>query len=204
MTEAVVFIFLASVTLGSAFAVVLSRTVLVSALWLILSFLGVAGLYALMGASFLAVTQVLIYVGAISVLLLFAVMLTHDVMAEERPMNRQWPVASMVAIGLFVVIGIVAYMADWPLSGGDLPPAEGGVISDASGVPLARADADAPAFAIAEDVVGGDEQVTAAVRIPGAVASLGRSLMTEHLLAFEVISIVLLVALIGAIVIARD
>ncbi len=204
MTEAAVFFFLASVTLGSAFAVVLSRTVLVSALWLILSFIGVAGMYALMGASFLAVTQVLIYVGAISVLLLFAIMLTHDVMGEQRPMNRQWPIASMVTFGLFVVLGIVMFRADWPLTGGEVPPALGGVIADASGVAIPRAEAEAPAFSIADDIVADDGQVTAAVRIPGTVASLGRSLMTEHLLAFEVISIVLLVALIGAIVIARD
>lgn len=206
MTEAVVFVLLAGVTLVSALAVVLSRTVLVSALWLILSFLGVAGLYALAGASFLAVTQILIYVGAISVLLLFAIMLTHDVMGQERPLNRDWPVASMVTIGLFVVIGIVMYTADWPLTGGAVPPPEGGVIVDALGAPVAPADAGAPALAVM-DVPGGegqDGQAAPAVRIPGPIVSLGRSLMTEHLLAFEVISIVLLVALIGAIVIARD
>lgn len=204
MIEVAVFLFLATVTLASASAVVLARTVVVSALWLILSFLGVAGLYALMGASFLAATQILIYVGAISVLLLFAIMLTHDVMGEERPMNRQWPLASMAALGLFVIVGIVMYRADWPLTDAGILPVDGGIISDSSGAPIPRADADAPAFAIAEDVVGADGEITAAVRIPGSIASIGRSLMTEHLLAFEVISIVLLVALMGAIVIARD
>ena len=205
MIESVAFLIVASITLGSALAVVLSRTVFVSALWLILTFVGVAGLYALMGASFLAVTQILIYVGAISVLLIFAIMLTHDAMGEERPLNRQWPVATMVALGLFTVLGIAMFRADWPLSEASLVPVDGGLITDESGVVVAASDSNAPAYAIEETNPSTEAGTPKNVaRIPDTVTAIGRSLMTEHLLAFEVISIVLLVALMGAIVIARD
>ena len=71
-----VFLLLAGVMLGSALLVVLGRDIIRSALWLILSFAALAGIYGLLGSAFLAISQVLIYIGAIAVLILFAVMIT--------------------------------------------------------------------------------------------------------------------------------
>ena len=73
-----VFLALAGVMLGGALMVVLSRNIIRSGLFMVLSFLGLAGIYALMGATLVAAAQVLVYIGAISVLILFAVMLTQS------------------------------------------------------------------------------------------------------------------------------
>ena len=75
--EAVIFYIFAAVTVGSAAVVVLARSLIYSAFALLFTFFGVAGLYVLLGADFLAATQLLVYVGGILVLLLFGVMLTH-------------------------------------------------------------------------------------------------------------------------------
>lgn len=75
--ETVVFYALAAITVGSAGVVVLARSLIYSAFSLLFTFFGVAGLYLLLGADFLAATQLLVYVGGILVLLLFGVMLTH-------------------------------------------------------------------------------------------------------------------------------
>ena len=75
--EAVVFYVFAAITVGSAAVVVLARSLIYSAFALLFTFFGVAGLYVLLGADFLAATQLLVYVGGILVLLLFGVMLTH-------------------------------------------------------------------------------------------------------------------------------
>jgi TM2 domain-containing membrane protein YozV len=75
--EVAIFWTLAALTVGSATVVVLARSLIYSAFALLFTFLGVAGLYLLLGADFLATTQLLVYVGGILVLLLFGVMLTH-------------------------------------------------------------------------------------------------------------------------------
>jgi NADH-quinone oxidoreductase subunit K len=82
--QAIVFYVFAFITLGSAFVVVFSRNIIYSAFSLLFTFFGVAGLYVLLNADFLAVTQILIYVGGILVLLLFGVMLTNRV-NQYRP-----------------------------------------------------------------------------------------------------------------------
>lgn len=195
MIEQAVFLVVATVAIVAACGVVASRTVFVSALWLVLSFVGVAGLYVLAGAYFLAVVQVLVYVGAISVLVLFAVMLTRNVMAEESPFNRESVLAFMVVGGVFGLLAVVGYVADWPLTHGVLTPA--------AGVPVPAGVDLGPNAALAAPPRAGAASDALPV-LPDGVAMLGRSLMTEHLLAFEVMSVVLLVALVGAIVIARD
>ncbi len=77
--SAVVFGVFAAITVGSALVVVLARSLIYNAFALLGTFFGVAGLYLLLGADFLAATQLLIYVGGILVLLLFGVMLTHKI-----------------------------------------------------------------------------------------------------------------------------
>jgi NADH-quinone oxidoreductase subunit J len=186
LLQQVAFFVFAFMTLGSAFMVVSSRTVFVSALWLILSFVGVAGLYVLLEAGFLAAIQILVYVGAISVLILFAVMLTEDVMGKSTPI-RQWPLAASIVLIFYGLLAKAAFTANWPESKGAIAPPDGMAID--------AAIASRTSGAMAID--GGFE-------LPGQVVMLGHSFMTEYLLAFEVMAIVLLVALVGAIVIARD
>lgn len=186
-----VFFVLALVTLGGAIGVVTARTVFVSALWLILSFLGVAGMYVLIGAGFLAVIQILIYVGAISVLILFAVMLTHQPMEARERFNGQWALGFMLALSIFGALMIVGYSANWPLSKAQLPPSGGVVLS-------------AEAAATIPGAVRTIEAGAPVYRLPDQVVMLGRALMVEHFLAFEIVSLILLVALIGAIVVARE
>jgi NADH-quinone oxidoreductase subunit J len=108
--EAAVFWALAVVTVASAAVVVLARSLIYSAFALLFTFVGVAGLYFLLGADFLATTQLLIYVGGILVLLLFGVMLTHKLYDLElkSEVTQFWP-------GLVVAAGLFVFLA-WPLA----------------------------------------------------------------------------------------
>jgi NADH-quinone oxidoreductase subunit J len=156
-----VFIFLSIITLGSALAVVTSKNLFHSALFLILSFVGVAGLYILLEAGFLAAVQILVYVGAISILIIFAIMLTRRLMAKDLVQrNAQWGISGLVALLLFVVLGFVLLRVNWPV-------------------------------------------VEAAVSRE-SISILGQELMSTYALPFEVASVLLLVALVGSIIIARE
>ncbi|MFQ5855721.1 MAG: NADH-quinone oxidoreductase subunit J [Anaerolineae bacterium] len=161
MITQVAFLVIALLTLGGAVGVVTARSVFVSALFLILSFVGVTGIYVLLESPFLAGVQLLIYVGAVAVLILFAVMLTRDVMSEEAPfLNRQWSCGGVIAATLLVLLMLVGFLADWNISSA-APP---------------------------EDTI----------------LALGEVLLSTYVLPFEIASVILLVALIGAIVIARE
>jgi NAD(P)H-quinone oxidoreductase subunit 6 len=163
----VAFAFLASMTLLSALGVVLSRSVVHSALFMSASFLGVAGFFVMLNAPALAAFQVLIYVGAVTVLILFGIMFTQrpQVRRFSTIINRQiWP-------GLFAAIGVGAFLA-YVLS-------------------IQNWDSTAPGNG------------------PRDVADLGEILLGVNGappifgLLFEVISILLLVAVIAAIVVSR-
>ncbi len=113
--EAVVFWVFAALTLGSAAVVVLARTLIYSAFALLVTFFGVAGLYVLLGADFLAATQLLVYVGGILVLLLFGVMLTHRIYdLDLRSETTQRLPGAIVAAGLFVMLTSLALQTAWP------------------------------------------------------------------------------------------
>lgn len=159
-----IFIVLSVITLFGAWIVVTNRNLYRAALGMVLSFLGVAGLYALLNVGFLAVVQVLIYVGAIAILIIFAIMLTRGVMKREIVQrNTQWIISALVALALFGVLGytLAFRVADgWALSNAGLPEKP--------------------------------------------IEVLGEALVTTYALPFEVASVLLLVALVGAIVIARD
>ncbi len=120
--EAFVFWAFAILTVGSAAVVVLSRTLIYSAFALLFTFFGVAGLYVLLGADFLAATQLLVYVGGILVLLLFGVMLTHKIYdLDFRSGTRQFAPGLIVAVALFVVLSVAALGTEWART--PLPPA---------------------------------------------------------------------------------
>ena len=106
--EQVIFILAAAVTLVSAIFVVSSRNLIHSALWLILALFGVAITYVLLQAGFFAVVQVVIYIGAISILFIFAAMLTRKVMQDSGPQNNaNWWLGALIALVFFIGLTFV-------------------------------------------------------------------------------------------------
>ncbi len=90
MSQQIVFFILAAITLTSAIVVVTMRNLFHAALALMVSFLGVAGIYVLLDAGFLGMAQLLVYIGAISILIIFAIMMTRRLMqTRESPFNSQ-------------------------------------------------------------------------------------------------------------------
>jgi len=163
----VIFLVLSAFTLVAGIMVVAVKNIIHSALWLIASFFAVAAMYLLMEAEFIAIVQVLIYVGAISILILFAIMLTRHVTGEGiRQLYQRWWIALLVAAALFGLL-IAPTVAGYGWN--TMPSA-------------------------APDQVA---TISSAVQI-------GTAFMREYLLPFEIASVLLLVALIGAIVIAYE
>lgn len=110
--EQLIFLVVAAVTFVAAISVVTSRNLIHSALWLILAFFGVAILYVLLDAGFFAVIQVIIYIGAIAILFIFAAMLTRRVMQDAGPQtNKNWWLGAVIAILLFA--GIILVLVNW-------------------------------------------------------------------------------------------
>lgn len=161
--QQVLFIIFGIMTLGAALVVVTRRNVFHAALFLILAFFGVAGLYVLLEAPFLAAAQMFIYVGGIAILIIFAIMLTRDIMNPNvAGANRQWWLAALVSLSMCGMMGWVVLNHKWAITPGDVP---------------------------AESIV-----------------NLGKALVDPAglVLPFEVASVLLLVALIGAVTIARE
>lgn len=151
---------LAAVSVVSGAGVAFSRNILYSSFSLLGAFLGVAGLYVLLSADFLAVTQVLIYVGGVLVLILFAVMLTARI-GDVRISNASVGLlpATLATVATTALLVFVSVAAPW-----------------AAGVPEEAAPTS---------------------------ARLGELFLNRYLLPFEVASVVLLVSLVGAVVVAR-
>jgi NADH-quinone oxidoreductase subunit J len=111
----IIFVLIAALIVGAATMVVLARNVIHSALWLIACFFGVGALYLLLEAEFLAVVQVLIYVGAISILVLFAVMLTRQTEGARQLAGgwRLWLSAAICALLFAAVIAPTVAFNPW-------------------------------------------------------------------------------------------
>lgn len=190
-----IFWLLAGLILFAGVMVVFVKNIIHSALWLIASFAAVAALYFLLEAPFIGVVQVLVYTGAISILVLFAIMLTRQVTGEgTRQLFERWWVAAFVAVALF---GGVIMPAVWTPQ---LPRTDAGSSAYWPQNDLAQPSAAASPLAEAQPA---EAPAPAAAPLAGAY-EIGRSFMGEYLLPFEVSSLLLLVALIGAIVIAYE
>ncbi len=156
----VIFYFFAVLTIASAAVVVFARSLIRSAFALLFTFFGVAGIYAFLGADFLAATQMVIYVGGILVLLLFGVMLTHKLYdLNLKAETYQFLPGLLVVIAVFATLVTFMLRTRWH-SGGQ-----------SSATPT--------------------------------TAAIGELLMRDYILPFEVASILLLIALIGAAMIVR-
>jgi NADH-quinone oxidoreductase subunit J len=120
-----IFLVLAGILLGAALLVVLGRDIIRSGLWLILSFAGLAGIYALLGSPFMAAAQVLVYMGAISVLILFAIMITQSKAGPARLVfQRQWWAGGLAALGIVMLMLVAVMLTAWPQAGQAIVPQE--------------------------------------------------------------------------------
>src|SRR5512140_2575541 len=108
-TEQIIFLIVAGATLATGLLVVTTRNLIHAALWLVATLFGVAILYTLLNAGFLAVVQVVVYIGAIAILFIFAVMLTRRQSAETgASVNKNWwagaVMATLTFVGLFFLL----------------------------------------------------------------------------------------------------
>lgn len=116
----ILFIVIAAATLGSALMVVTARNLIHAALWLIVALFGIAVFYALLSAGFLAMAQVVVYIGAIAILMIFAIMLTRpEHQNRSGQLNSHWGWAAVIAAALFG--GLVWVLNGWPGIGASLP-----------------------------------------------------------------------------------
>jgi NADH-quinone oxidoreductase subunit J len=155
-----VFFLFATMAVVGALGTALSKNLVYSAFALLASLFGVAALFAWLSADYLAITQLIVYVGGILVLFLFAVMLTHKITEVEgsNPTVGERP-AALVSLGLFALLAYVAVTTPWPT----IPK------------PIYRE----------------------------TTASIGDMLLSTYLLPFEVLSVVILAALVGSVIMAR-
>jgi NADH-quinone oxidoreductase subunit J len=108
----IIFLIVAAVVLAAAVMVVSTRKMLHSAAWLILALFGVAIMFALMEANFFVVVQVVVYIGAIAILVIFAIMMTSHVMEDVGPqVNRRWWLGILAALAVFA--GLVMLLSSW-------------------------------------------------------------------------------------------
>lgn len=150
---AITFWAMAVVSVGSALAVVFLRDLFRSALFLVLTFLSVAGLYILLEADFLAAVQVLIYAGAIAILLIFAIMLTRDIQRGSRFNKYGISLFCLAALLLLTMVLVIAN-TDW-LTPNEVPnPEAARAIAEDKGTTAAIGDALFNRYALAFEATG--------------------------------------------------
>ena len=185
----VVFWILSVMAVVGALGVVMVPDLFRAALLLIVVFIAVAGFFILLSAEFLAVVQVLIYVGAIAILIIFAVMLTRDVQHGNLPNRMQMPAAVLAAL-LFAALVAVVVDTQW-----EFLPAEQQERVDlvqTSAVTTLTGDV------LTEAGITGPEEQSEVQN-----AGLADLLISDYVLPFEAVSVLLLAALIGALVLVR-
>ena len=156
----IIFYLFAAITLVSGFMVVTSRNIVYAAFSLLFTFFGVTGIYVLLGADFIAVVQLLVYVGGILILLLFGVMLTNRITDVEIRSGTLHVIPATIGVGLLLgALFSLMVLTDWESKPFDYPET--------------------------------------------TLYTLGEVLISEYILIFELLGILLLIALIGAASIAR-
>ena len=199
----VIFWFLAIVTIGAALGVVLTRDLFRAALLLIVVFVAVAGFFVMLSAEFLAVVQVLIYAGAISILIIFAVMLTRDVQRGNLPNRLQIPAVLFSALLLSTLV-LVVTDTRWNLFSDSVSSEEQErieLVQTSSASALSISDLSDEALQRAGLVTEEDQALAEGRQLERA--SLGDLLIGDFVLPFEAVSVLLLAALIGALVLVR-
>lgn len=166
--QTIAFFIFALLALGGALGVVMARNLIHGALYLIVSLFGGAGFFVLLSAPFMAVVQVLVYIGAIAILIIFAVMLTRGMTRLGEIYNRQWWMSAIVGVLLFVLLALGVILPVW-----------------------------------GENGINPNQPVSDSV---ATTEDLGVALVdgNQYVLPFQVASLLLTGAMIGAIVLARD
>ena len=161
-------------TVISAIAVVQIQDLFRSALFLIVTFLGIAGLFVLLGAEFLAGVQLMVYVGAISVLIIFAILMTRDLEEGNTSHSFRIPVAIVAILFMLFSIYAITVGTNW----------DSRLISETLN----------------------QEQQTEAGKIffADSIPNLANLLLTDFVLAFELVSVLLLAAAVGALALVRN
>lgn len=186
VSQTVAFGVIAALMVFAALRVVTTRNVVHAAMWLVLVLAGAAAQYILLAAEFVAVTQVMVYIGAVVVLFLFGVMLTRAKLGQEADLTRRsWFGGAFVAVLLF---GLLSFSLIDTFEDAKVP--EERQMGLGSGWVV---DEDSPneATLVADPNVGSN------------TAAISDTIFSRYLVQFEVISVLLTAALIGAIVIAR-
>ncbi len=161
--ETALFILLALGSILSALLVITTPSPIASALYLVVTFFCIAGLYVLLAAPLLAAIQIIVYAGAVLVLVLFVIMLLNLKRIEEK-ISRGWKSAGIVVTILLLGISFAAIAASTAV-----------LVLGTTGAPMGF----------------------------GKVATLGSLLFTQYLYPFEVVSVLLLLAIVGAVAIIR-
>jgi NADH-quinone oxidoreductase subunit J len=170
-TDALLFYAFAAVTVIGSLMVVTQKNPVYSVLSLIASFFGLAGLYVVLEAPFVAVAQIIIYAGAIMVLFLFVVMLLNAPREDAAEWDRSHPLYRPMAVRIGAVMAVLlALELGWALS--------------------RATDLGAAVNAVENPMIS-------------SVAALGEVLFTRYMFAFEVTSILIIAAMVGAVVLAR-
>ena len=172
--DTVLFGFTSFLVLASALMVVVNRRPVHSALFLVLTFLGLAAFYLQLNASFIAAVQVIVYAGAIMVLFLFVIML----LGVDKPMEGESHLGISKWLGALFALGLVAEL----------------------GFLLTRPIINAPNSALSGiQVIGEPDKLYPF----GSIKAVGNTLFTQYVFAFEATSVVLLIAMIGIVVLAK-
>ena len=152
---------IAVITLGSALLMVLNRNIFHSALYMVVTFIGVAATYVTLQADFMAAVQVLVYAGAIAIFVIFGIMLTvRGNMEQTNLFSKSAAVAGLLSLALIVINWFMVFRTEWPVSSA-APPEE-------------------------------------------TVNQIAELMLTKYVVPFEVAAILLLVALLGAVIIAKE
>ncbi len=205
ITDAVFWV-VSALAIGGAVLVVTMRNVFRAALFLAGTFMAVAGIYFLLSAEFVGVVQILIYVGAVSVLIVFALLMVRDVPGSART-NRLFHVTAVMAVLVAVTVWFVAQNTEWRRIE-DLETLNEDVAAALVG-PYKEKEWD-------RDNDGVKDLVTLEKPLPSETGNLkpgmladstgtiGELLVRDYVLPFQVIGVILVAALIGALVLVRE
>jgi NADH:ubiquinone oxidoreductase subunit 6 (subunit J) len=203
----IIFYIFGAITVAGAFITALAKNIVYAAFALLFTFFGIAGLYVMANADFLAVTQLLVYVGGILILLIFGVMLTSRIGTVDIRVSSgsKW-VAGVLAIGLFAILS-AAFFGSEATHTEKMPDGKSKTVSSwasNSNAPWSRSqwNKDATSEILAKKF-GSPDEVKTKEGSSGTSVEIGKLFLTDFLLPFEVISVLILVSLIGATMIAR-
>jgi len=156
----IIFYLFAAVTVLSAFFVVTTRNIVHAAFYLLFTFFGVTAIYVLLGADFVAIVQLIVYVGGILILMIFGVMITNKITEVDIKTGTVHTLPASIGLGLFTgIVGAVILGTKWQVVDAEMPQS--------------------------------------------TLSSIGNMLVNEYVLIFELLGVLLLVALIGAASMAR-